>query len=151
MKTALSIIGIVFLVLLFLGGCFIGFVGYEGTKYDVSSKAYVDESVPAIVRNWSKDELVKRESPQFREATSDDQLTALFTKLNALGAMQSYGGAKGDANMNITPASGFQITATYIAEANFQNGNAKIKVNLIQVNGDWQILGFRVNSPLFSK
>ena len=151
MKTALSIVGIVFLVLLFLVGCFIGFVVYEGNKFDASSKAYVDESVPAIVGHWSEGELVKRESPQFRAATSDDELAALFAKLNALGPMQSYGGAKGDANMNVTPASGLQITATYLAPAHFQNGNAEIRINLIQVGGEWRILGFRVNSPLFDK
>ena len=80
MKTALSIVGIVFLVILFVLGCFIGFVVYEGNKFDASSKAYVDESVPAIVTSWSKDELAKRESSQFRKATSDDEMIALFKR-----------------------------------------------------------------------
>jgi hypothetical protein len=149
MKTALSIVGIVFLVLLVIGAGFIGFVAYEGYKYDASSKAYVDESVPAIVANWSKDELIKRESPQLREAVSDDELAALFSKFSVLGSMQSYDGAKGDANMNVTPAAGVQITAAYIAEATFQNGKAEIKINLIQVGGAWLILGFHVNRPGF--
>jgi hypothetical protein len=147
MKTALSIVGIVFLVLLVLVGGFIGFVAYEGYKYDASSKAYVDESVPAIVTNWSKDELIKRESPQLRKAVSDDELTALFSKLSVLGSMQSYDDAKGGAKMNLTPSSGFQVTAYYVAEATFQNGKAEIKINLIQVDGAWLILGFHVNRP----
>jgi hypothetical protein len=152
MKTALSIVGIVFLVMLVLALGFFGFVAYEGNKFDASSKAYVDESVPAIVANWSKDELIKRESPQLRKAASDDDLTALFTKLGgALGPMQSYDGAKGDANMNVTPASGLQVTAAYVAEVAFQNGKAEIKINLIQIDGAWLILGFHVNAPLFSK
>jgi hypothetical protein len=152
MKTALSIVGIVFLVLLVLAAGFIGFVAYEGNKFDASSKAYVDESVPAIVGNWSKDELVKRESPQLRKVVSDDELASLFTKLSdALGPIQSYDGAKGDANMNVTPVSGFQVTASYVAEATFQNGKGEIKINLIQVDGEWLILGFHVNSPTLLK
>jgi len=147
MKTALSIIGIVFLVLLVFALGFFGFVAYEGNKFDASSKAYVDESVPAIVANWSKDELIKRESPQLRKAVSDDDLAALFSKLSVLGSMQSYDGAKGDANMNVTTASGLQVTAAYVAEATFQNGKAEIKINLIQVDGAWLILGFHVSRP----
>ena len=151
MKTALSIVGIVFLVILFVLGCFIGFVVYEGNKFDASSKAYVDESVPAIVTSWSKDELAKRESSQFRKATSDDEMIALFKRFSELGPLQSYGGSKGDAHMNVTSATGLQVTGTYIAQASFQNGKAEIKVNLIQVEGAWQIYGFRVDSPLFLK
>jgi len=143
----LSIIGIVFLVLLVMGGCFIGFLVYEGNKFDASSKEYVDESVPAIVGSWSKDELIKRESPQLRKAVSDDDLTALFSKLNALGSMQSYDGAKGTANMNVTAGAGLQITASYVAQATFQNGKAEIKINLVQIDGAWLILGFHVTSP----
>jgi hypothetical protein len=151
MKTALSIVGIVFLILLALALGFFGFVAYEGNKFDASSKGYVDESVPAIVANWSKDELIKRESPQLRKAVSDDDLAALFSKLGALGPMQSYDGAKGDANMNVTPGSGLQVTAAYVAGATFQNGKAEIKINLIQIDGAWLILGFHVNSPIFVK
>jgi hypothetical protein len=151
MKTALSIIGIVFLILLVIGAGFIGFVAYEGNKFDASSKAYVDESVPAIVGNWSTDELIKRESPQLRKVASDDDLAALFSKLSVLGSMQSYDDAKGGAKMNLTPSSGFQVTAAYVAKATFQNGKAEIKVNLIQVDGVWQIYGFHVDSPIFAK
>ena len=148
MKTALSIIGIVFLVILFVLAFCIGFIVYEGNGLDASSKAYVDESVPAIVADWSKDELIKRESPQLHKAASDDDLTALFSKLNgALGPMQTYDGAKGDANMNVTPGSGFQVTASYVAEATFQNGKAEINIKLIQIDGAWKVLGFHVTLP----
>jgi stress response protein SCP2 len=61
--------------------------------------------------------------------------------------MQSYDGAKGQANMNVTPASGFQITATYLVQATFQSGKAEIRINLIRENGEWKILGFRVGTP----
>jgi hypothetical protein len=151
MKTALSIVGIVFLVLLFLGACFIGFVVYEGNRYDATSKAYADESVQAIAANWSKDELAKREAPEFQRVTSDEQLTELFSKLSTLGPLQNYSGSKGDANVNLTPSSGLRITAVYVGDANCQNGKAEIKLTLIAVDGGWKILGFRVNSPVFGK
>jgi hypothetical protein len=151
MKTALSIIGIVFLVLL---ACLAGLIGifiYVGASLDASSKSFVDESVPAIVANWSEDELTKRESAQFRKITSDEALNGLFTRFRALGPMQTYDGSTGQANLNVAPATGLEITASYLAETTFQNGKAEIRVNLIRVDGVWQIYGFRIDSPLFSK
>ena len=151
MKNVLMIIG------MFAVGCFvcvaiiIGIFAYFGTKYDASSKSYVDANVPAIIGNWSAGELEKRESDQFRNATSDDKLNELFGVFNRLGPMKSYGGAKGDANMNVTPGTGFQVTARYIVSATFQNGQAEVLVTLILVDDQWQILGFRVNSPLLLK
>jgi hypothetical protein len=149
MKTALAIIGIVFLVLLGIAGIAFGVLAYEGSQLDSSSKAYVNDNIHAIVDNWSVDELTKRESSQFHQATSSEDLARLFDVFKRLGPLKSYEGCKGEANMNATPA-GLQLTATYIASATFENGAAEIQLNLIQVNGQWQILGFRVNSPLFT-
>ena len=41
--------------------------------------------------------------------------------------------------------------ARYVVSATFQNGKAEILVNLILVQGQWQILGFRVNSSVLEK
>jgi hypothetical protein len=151
MKNVLVIIGMfavgLFACLAVLVGIFIFF----GSKYDASSKAYVDANVPPIVSNWSVSELETRESEQFRNATTDDKLKALFVIFNRLGPMKSYDGATGDANMVLFSGTGFQVTARYLVNATFQNGNAQIQVALIQEQGEWRILGFRVNSDLLMK
>jgi hypothetical protein len=144
MKTALIILGVLFaLVLALVAGGF-GYLAYEGKQCDASSKAYVDESIPAIVSNWSKDELVKRVSPELLQATSDDDLSAMFGKLSGLGPMQSYGGSVGEAKIHVTRAAKLQITAAYAAQATFPKGKAIIKLNLMQVNGAWTIASFSV-------
>jgi len=151
MKNVLMIIG------MFAIGCFVciailvGTFIYFGMKYDSSSRAYVDANVPPIISNWSTSELQKRESDQFRNATSDDKLNELFVVFNRLGPMKTYDGATGDSNMSATSGSGFQVTARYVVSATFQNGKAEILVNLILVQGQWQILGFRVNSSVLEK
>lgn len=150
MKTALAIIGIVFLVLLGVGGIGFGILAYEGYQLDASSKAYVDNNIHPIIDNWSADELTKRESAQFHQATSDENLAKLFDEFKKLGPLKSYEGSKGDAKMNATPT-GLQITAVYVISATFQNGKAQIKLSLIRENGQWQILGFRVDSPIFTQ
>jgi hypothetical protein len=41
------------------------------------------------------------------------------------------------------------ITALYTAQATFQNAKAKIEMELVWRNGQWQIVMITVNSPLF--
>lgn len=151
MKNCLMVTGGIFLVLVFISACVVGYFAYAGNKLDVSSKAYVDECVPAIVSNWSKDELLKRESPQFRQAVNEDQLDLLFKKLSGLGQLKNYEGAKGDSNIIYTTAHGKVITAYYVGNATFENGKAEIRIKLIQTDGVWQILSFYVDSPTFLK
>ncbi len=145
----LAVVGAILLGLLVLVGGFIGYMVYAGSGLDKSSKAYVDESIPAIVTGWSPDELVKRESKAFQKSTSDEQLMKLFTVFRKLGALKNYEGCKGDSNVSYTSESGKVITATYLGRATFDNGEAEIKVILIQEDGAWKIQGFRIDSPVF--
>ena len=142
MKTALIILGLLFVLMVAAVGGYFGFVSYETKQCDASSKAYVDESVPAIVSNWSKDELLKRESPQLQEVATDDVVTKLIDKLSGLGPMQSYDGAQGKAKVHLTKTAKLLITAEYIAQATFPKGKAQMKLDLVQVDGKWLIAGF---------
>src|SRR5262249_58990148 len=60
LKRALSIIGGLFLAFVVLVAGLLGYSAYQGPGLDASSKAYVEENVPAILSSWSKDELLKR-------------------------------------------------------------------------------------------
>jgi len=151
MKKALAIFGgIVLVLLLAFAGVFL-YVAHIGPELDASSKAYVDSVVPVILRGWSVDELEKRASPQFLKVAKRDQMTMLFSKLSQLGALKQYDGSKGDANISYTTKEGKVISAKYLAHARFENGDAEIRIALIQINGEWRILGFYVNSPIFLK
>jgi predicted PurR-regulated permease PerM len=150
MKKFLSILGGVFLLIVVVGAVFVGIAVYQGNKLDKSSKAYVEANVRPIVSTWSKDELVKRASPKLLEILNKDpaQADQVLKKLSKLGALQSLGEPKGDSLIAYTNGAGKVITAAYTETAKFDNGNADIRVRLIQVDGQWQFLLFNVNSPL---
>jgi hypothetical protein len=152
MKKFLAIIGGVALIAVLLVGGFIGYAAYQGRALDASSKAYVDKNVPLIISSWSKDELLKRASPQLLKIVDEkpDQIDHLFQEFAKLGAMRSYDGSKGDSNVSYTNKDGKVTTASYIADATFENGNARVTVRLIQTSGSWQFLLLNVNSPLFA-
>jgi len=152
MKRVLTIIGGFALIAILLVGGFIGYSSYQGRALDASSKEYVDNNIPLIISSWSKDQLLNRASPQLLKVISEkpDEIDHLFAGFAKLGAMRSYDGSKGDSNISYTNTDGKVITASYVAEAKFANGNARITVRLIQMSGSWQFLLFNVTSPLFS-
>ena len=151
MKKFLSIVGGLFFVFVLVVAVFIGYAAYQGQGLDASSKAYVEANVPAIISTWSKDELLKRSSPQFLKIVNEkpELIDQLFRKLSKLGAMRSFGDVKGDSNVFYTTQDGKVTTASYGATAKFENGEGHITVRLIQSSGQWQFLLFHVDSPLF--
>jgi hypothetical protein len=152
LKKFLSIIGGLFLVLVLLAAGFFGYVAYQGRGLDASSKAYVEENTPAIISTWSRDELLKRSSPQLQKVIDEkpEQLDQLFQKLSKLGPMQSFGEVKGDSKVIYTTQGGKITTAAYVANAKFKNGEGRITIRLIQSPaGQWQFLLLNVDSPFF--
>jgi hypothetical protein len=152
LKKFLSIIGGLFLVLVLLVAGLFGYVAYQGRGLDASSKAYVEENTPAIISTWSKDELLKRSSPQLLKVINEkpEQLDQLFQKLSKLGPMQSIGEVKGASQVTYTPQAGKVTTAGYIVTTKFKNGEGRITIRLIQSpEGQWQFLHFHVDSPFF--
>lgn len=151
MRRALSILGGLFLFLCVVVVSFLGFAAHQGKGLDQSSKAYVEETVPVILSTWSKDELIKRASPQLLSAVRDqpELLDQLFQKLSGLGALRTFDDVRGDSNISYTTREGKVITAAYTAKAKFDEGDAQISIRLIQTPAGWQLLSFHVNSPIF--
>lgn len=151
MRKFLSIAGgfFVFLVVVIAG--FIGYAAYQGRDLDASSKAYLQANLSPILATWSEQEFLKRASPELRRIIDEkpEQLDLLFKKLSGLGALKRLGDLTGDSNVSYTTGSGKVVTAAYTGKAEFENGKARITVRLIQHAGQWQLLFFNVNSPLF--
>lgn len=148
MKKTFLILGITSMVILLVLGGVIGYGLYKGKQLDATSKEYVDAAVPAIVANWSVQGLKDRASPQLMHKVTQEQLTKFFAFFSRLGKMKKYVGSKGQSYIYITPEQGRTVTARYMARAEFEKGDANIKVLLI-LNKDrvWKIAGFHVNSP----
>jgi hypothetical protein len=62
--------------------------------------------------------------------------------------MQRYEGSSGEANLAFLLQKGKIVTARYKAKTEFEKGSAVLNVALIQHDGQWQLLGLHVNSPL---
>ena len=151
MKKILSIVGGFFLLLVLVVAGFIAYGAYQGRGLDSSSKAYIEANIPPIISTWSKEELLKRSSPQLLKIVNEkpELLDQLFKKFSELGAMRSFGEVKGDSNVSYTTQNGKVVTASYVGNGMFENGEAHIQIRLILLSGQWQILSFHADSPLF--
>jgi hypothetical protein len=150
MKKILIVSGIVFWVLIFIVAAFF----IWGMYLDTTSKAFVDQNVPVIISTWSEQELLKKASPELKAVVSNEQSDKTWTGFTKLGALKKYKGSKGSSYQNAAFLTGkngkrgYEITAKYVAEADFQNGRAKISIDLIRQSGEWKFYSFYVDSPL---
>jgi len=146
MKKFLIVLGVTFLVLVVVIAAFIGYAAITGSALDKQSKAYVDAAVPAIVSSWNEQELLSRASPEFQKAAKPADVDRLFRWFRTLGQLQKYEGSQGQATINVTPQTGKEVSARYVAKALFEHGEASIEVGLIKRDDAWQITGFKLNS-----
>jgi hypothetical protein len=147
MRKVLYTLGAIFLTLIVLVVGGFGYLAYVGNQLDRESKACVDEAVPVIVADWSADELMRRASPKLLQATKPDDFRTAFALFAKLGPLIQYKGSKGDATIFASAVgNGQTITAKYLAEATFKDGDASIDIELDKLDGVWKIRVFRVNS-----
>ena len=149
MRKFFYILGILVAICVVAAGVALGIVVYKGRALDAESKTYVDSAVPAITANWNQEELLKRATPELRNSIRPGQLTALFEAFSRLGTLVTYEGATGQANMTYFTGTGGAVTATYVAKAKYQNGEATIRIVLLKQDGQWFIHNLHIDSPAF--
>jgi hypothetical protein len=147
MKKFFLIFGAVFLTLIVLGGVGITVLAIRGTALDKEGRAYADAAIPAIITTWSEKDLLDRASPEFKKIVTIDQLDRLFRWFSGLGPLKKCEPAQGQAGVSITPRTGKVTEGKYIAKAQFEKGEAIVRLGLIKHGEQWQILSFYVDSP----
>jgi hypothetical protein len=154
MKKFFYISGIIFWTLILIGAVYFVFNVIRGFRLDASSKTYVDKYVPIIISTWSEQELLKCGSSEFKTAVSNPEKQKFFDQtwngFTKLGTLKEYNGSEGQSHQNLffytnSKRNGYHISAEYIADADFQNGSAKITIDLVQENGEWKIYFFSVH------
>jgi hypothetical protein len=146
----LRVLGIVFLVLLISIGMFFAWAYQQ----DKSARSYVSAAVPAIFNEWDVDALKRRASeqlsndPQFRSAAPQ-----MFLMLQrALGKLKRTQEAEGTAGYNVGGMSPAQGTyGDYVIRAEFERGEAELRLLVVRERGAWRIRGFNVNSPALAR
>ena len=146
-KRFLTVLGAIAMAGVVALGAFIAWSAYRGISRGIEGKAFVDRAIPAIARNWDRQELLDRAAPELRAEATPEQLDTVFGTLTKLGPMVEYQGAKGEAVTTYTTSSGSVVTAKYEAKGRFQNGGAIFQIVLVKRDGHWMILNFHVDFP----
>ncbi|MBW6440723.1 hypothetical protein K0B03_01670 [Patescibacteria group bacterium] len=129
-----SILGILIVISIFI------LISFFGNNLDQESKAYVDMTVPIIISSWDSQELISRASWELRESTPSEKIELSFIAFsNKFGQFREYKGSTGEISISHE-----NITATYDAEAVFENDLAVIQIQIIKTDDDWKIRGFQI-------
>ncbi len=145
MRRFLQIFGLVTLIFIVVAGSGLGVLIYQGRALDAESKSFVDSAVPAIAAKWSEQQLVERATPELIKNAKPAELDAFFGGLSRLGPLVEYQGATGDATMSYFTNTGSIVSASYVAKARFQNGEATFRLILLKRDGRWMIHNFHVD------
>jgi len=146
MKKILMILGGFFAILIVAGVIGISIVAVKGAGLDRESKAYVDEVTPKILADLNKETLFQYASDELKNSASSEELDRIFNWFSKLGQFKEYKGSSGQACISVTTERGKQITGSYQAQAEFENGPATINITIIKKGNNWQVIGFRINS-----
>ncbi len=128
-----------------------GFVPVIKLLYEKQANTYVDEVLPAIIKEWSVSVLTSYAHPDFFKATPHNNVQQLFFQFKKLGSLKEYKGAQGDIVVSETSAGSKVISGNFTASAIFENGTATIKVVILKGKEHWNITGIMVDSDLFHK
>lgn len=149
MRKILTVLGVIFICLVFVGVIALPGLYYFISGLDKESEEYIDEVVPIIVASWNSKELINRTSPEFLQVIPAKKVELLFDAFSKqLGPLEEYKGATGKIKIKISPRGKPIIIADYLAEVVFEKAPAKIQIQMIRRNGKWQISGFLVKLKL---
>src|SRR5271166_5347354 len=136
MNRLLRILGIFLLGILVLAGVAFGLLLLKGRALNAESKAYVDETVPAIVKTWSQEELLAHAAPQFAVRFQAAEAQRGFGQMSRLGGLTRYIGSRGSANITFGKWN-YAIVAQYQAECEFEHGAGIVELDIVKDHGTW--------------
>lgn len=148
MSKFLKILGGVFLVIIVVVAVFFAMTIPKVRALDKEIVTYFESAVPLVVANWNPEDLKRRAAPELLAAPNvDERLPKVFKWYSALGKLKKLEKPAGRAGTGYKPGTKFYGTwGEYAAAAEFEGGQAHIKV-VLRKNGDiWQIMGFQIES-----
>ena len=110
-------------------------------------RTFVDSAILAVARDWDSRELIERIDPEMLLPGDEEKLENLFRLYRRLGGLVEYYGSEGEVHRDSSVPEAVEFA--YVAEADFENGFATVKVEGIHRDGNSYILDFSIKSEAF--
>jgi hypothetical protein len=146
-------IGVVVGILVILGLLVVILLGVgfsQGGTHDKISKEFVDTTIPKIISEWDYDIFCQYSHSDMPSSVSKEMFEEKLTLpiKTQLGKFVSYDSSTGEATIkNINGKT--TIEAKYESKVTFENGNATITTQLININDNWVITNLNIKSDKF--
>ena len=131
-------------------------IGFNSpARLNKEAAAYIADNLPKIVDRWDAQNLVDRADPALTAggATRRRQFEEMCAKFQKLGALKHLdtpeGGGVYSGAFTMKGMYPSRTLGSYKVQADFENGQATITIQLVRVEKKWKVIGFDINSDVF--
>ena len=137
-------IGFLGVVVLFIG--ILAYTGYMRSGYDETAVPYIKEVVP-VISEWDTEKARQYFIPSAFDDFSDEDVEKLFRWFSKLGKLESMGEPEfTQVYSGTTVQEGASTYVTYTVLARYENGDALLTIQLIDLGDSFAVYQFNVNS-----
>jgi len=147
MKRFLMVVGTLTVVV--VGGVALGLVLYapEGRRLDASSRDYASHVVETAMKDWDASALRAESSEELLASAPEDKVARMLGAFSTrLGPIRTHAAPQGESHLSMVPFKKV-VTADYIVPVTFEKAEGRIKLRLVQKQGEWKLLSVYVDSP----
>lgn len=123
---------------------------YQKLSYDKSSQDITLAVTQSVLADWNPASLIENIHSSLIESQSEERLSVYFNLLRRLGAVRLLESIEGEANVPTLFSRDGPITASYVIQAQFENGPATIEAELVLENKRWLFTRYRVVTVLIA-
>lgn len=119
------------------------------TRWDADARSFISDVMSTVVKTWDSDQFIDHLSVEMTNSMSREQCEKAFFLFKSLGSLLRHGEPDGYISRSETAMSPEFITGSYVVDAVFEHGEAKLYFSLVKEQERWRLLGLNVASELF--
>jgi hypothetical protein len=146
MKNHPLIWGIIIILLVLVGGTYIGTMHLKAKEEGKECRKFTDDFILAIAQDWDTTELIKRASPELLGSIPQEKLDELADTMRRLGKLKKYSGSVGGPVVHTPKETDKVIYARLLADAEFDAGAKRFLIDLVRHGDKWQIYSFHIET-----
>jgi len=119
------------------------------TRLDAEARSFISELMSTVVKTWDTEQFIDHLSVEITNSMSREQCEKAFFLFKSLGSLVRHGDTDGYISRSEAAMSPEFITGSYVVDAVFEHGEAKLYFSLVKEQERWRLLGLLVASEMF--
>jgi hypothetical protein len=123
-----------------------------GYRASTQGAEFAATTIKSVAAPWSADALIDKAAPEFLQSTPRGKVPAFVSFVAArLGSLKTLGTVETYQWETYIGPGGPAVFTWHYSDCEFENGNARITVQLIRRGQTWKIVAFNVDSDILAQ